>query len=156
MSNILKLIISIVICQLAGIIGAFFTTDSIPTWYNSLNKPEFNPPNWLFGPVWTILYLLMGISLFIIWKEDLKNKNVKNAFAIFIVQLIINLLWSVVFFGMHSISGGLIVIIVLLVLIIITIVKFKKISFTASILLIPYLLWVCFATILNFYFYKLN
>lgn len=156
MSNILKLIISIVICQLAGIIGAFFTTDSIPTWYNSLNKPEFNPPNWLFGPVWTILYLLMGISLFIIWKEDLKNKNVKNAFAIFIVQLIINLLWSVVFFGMHSISGGLIVIIVLLVIIIITIVKFKKISFTASILLIPYLLWVCFATILNFYFYKLN
>lgn len=156
MSNILKLIISIVICQLAGIIGAFFTTDSIPTWYNSLNKPEFNPPNWLFGPVWTILYLLMGISLFIIWKEDLKNKNVKNAFAIFIVQLIVNLLWSVVFFGMHSISGGLIVIIVLLVMIIITIVKFKKISFTASILLIPYLLWVCFATILNFYFYKLN
>lgn len=156
MSNILKLIISIVICQLAGIIGAFFTTDSIPTWYNSLNKPEFNPPNWLFGPVWTILYLLMGISLFIIWKEDLKNKNVKNAFAIFIVQLIVNLLWSIVFFGMHSISGGLIVIIVLLVIIIITIVKFKKISFTASILLIPYLLWVCFATILNFYFYKLN
>src|SRR6187455_3466380 len=111
MSNIVKLIICIIICQLAGLIGMVFTMDSVPGWYASLNKPSFNPPSWLFGPVWIILYLMMGISLFIIWKEGLKNKVVKSAFIIFVIQLIVNASWSVVFFGAHSIIGGLIVII---------------------------------------------
>lgn len=156
MSNIFKLIISIVICQLAGVIGAIFTMDSIPTWYATLNKPSFNPPNWVFGPVWTLLYLMMGISLFIIWKEDLKNKNVKSAFIIFMIQLLLNIVWSIVFFGMQSIPGGLGIIVLLWIMILFTILKFMKISRMAGILLIPYLLWVSFATFLNFSFFKLN
>jgi tryptophan-rich sensory protein len=156
LSNTLKLILSIVICQAAGLIGTVFTLDSIPTWYAALNKPSFNPPNWLFGPVWTILYLMMGISLFIVWKEDLKNKVIKSAFTIFMIQLFLNTIWSIVFFGMHSIAGGLIIIVLLWIMILITILKFMKISRVAGILLIPYLLWVSFATFLNFSIYKLN
>ncbi|HMS33312.1 MAG TPA: tryptophan-rich sensory protein [Ignavibacteria bacterium] len=156
MSNTLKLILSIVICQAAGLIGTVFTMDSIPTWYAALNKPAFNPPNWLFGPVWTLLYLMMGISLFIVWKEDLKNKVVKSAFTVFMIQLFLNTIWSIVFFGMQSLSGGLIIIILLWIMILITILKFMKISRVAGILLIPYLLWVSFATFLNFSIFKLN
>lgn len=156
MSNILKLIISIVICQAAGLIGSVFTMDSIPTWYSALNKPALNPPDRVFGPVWTALYLMMGISLFIVWKEDLKNKEVRSAFIIFMIQLALNVLWSVVFFGMQSTAGGLTVIILLWIMILATIIKFMKISRTAGILLIPYLLWVSFATYLNFSIYKLN
>lgn len=156
MSNTLKLILSIVICQAAGLIGTIFTMDSIPTWYASLNKPSFNPPNWLFGPVWTLLYLMMGISLFIVWKEDLKNKVVKSAFIIFMIQLFLNTIWSIIFFGMHSTAGGLIIIALLWIMILITILKFMKISRVAGILLIPYLLWVSFATLLNFSIFKLN
>lgn len=156
MSNLLKLIFSVALCQLAGLIGVMFTPDAIPTWYTALNKPSFNPPNWLFGPVWIVLYLMMGISLFIIWKEDLKNKEVKSAFIIFIVQLIFNTAWSLIFFGAHSPSGGLIIIIMLWILILITILKFMKISRFAGMLLIPYLLWVSFATVLNFFIFKLN
>lgn len=156
MSNFTKLIISLVLCQLAGIIGMIFTSDSITTWYAALNKPSFNPPDWIFGPVWIVLYILMGISLFIIWKEDLKNREVKAAFVIFMIQLIFNAAWSLIFFGAKSISGGLVVIIVLWVLILITIIRFMKISRTAGIMLLPYLLWVSFATVLNFYILKLN
>ncbi len=156
MSNTLKLILSIVICQAAGLIGTIFTMDSIPTWYAALNKPSFNPPNWLFGPVWTLLYLMMGISLFIVWKEYLKNKVVKSAFIIFMIQLFLNTIWSIVFFGMHSTAGGLIIIALLWIMILITILKFMKISRVAGILLIPYLLWVSFATLLNFSIFKLN
>ncbi|MEO8447004.1 MAG: TspO/MBR family protein [bacterium] len=156
MSNFLKLIISIVICQLAGVIGTFFTMDSIPTWYAALNKPDFNPPNWIFGPVWIFLYLLMGISLFLVWRENLKNDHVKSAFMIFMIQLVLNTLWSIVFFGMQSITGGLIIILLLWIFIILTIIKFRKVSAVASMLLIPYLLWVTFAAVLNFYIFKLN
>ena len=156
MSNTLKLILSIIICQAAGLIGTIFTMDSIPTWYAALNKPSFNPPNWLFGPVWTVLYLMMGISLFIVWKEDLKNKIVKSAFIIFMIQLFLNTIWSVVFFGMQSISGGLIIIVLLWLMILFTIIKFMKISRVAGILLIPYLLWVSFATFLNYSIFQLN
>jgi len=156
LSNILKLIISIVICQLAGVIGSFFTMDSIPTWYAALNKPDFNPPNWIFGPVWIFLYLLMGISLFLVWRENLKNDHVKSAFVIFMVQLVLNTFWSIVFFGMQSITGGLIIILLLWLFIILTIIRFRKVSAIASMLLIPYLLWVTFAAVLNFYIYKLN
>ena len=156
MSNTLKLILSIIICQAAGLVGTIFTMDSIPTWYAALNKPSFNPPNWLFGPVWTVLYLMMGISLFIVWKEDLKNKIIKSAFIIFMIQLLLNTIWSVVFFGMQSISGGLISIVLLWLMILFTIIKFMKISRVAGILLIPYLLWVSFATFLNYSIFQLN
>lgn len=156
MPNFLKLIVSIIVCQLAGIIETIFTSDGIPTWYSSLNKPSFNPPDWIFGPVWIGLYLMMGIALFLIWREDLRNKEVKSAFVIFILQLIFNIIWSIIFFGAHSIIGGLVIIIILWILILITISKFMKISKTGGILLIPYLIWITFAVILNYFIYILN
>ncbi len=156
MSNLLKLIISIALCLMAGAVGSYFTADAIPGWYETLNKPEFNPPNWVFGPVWTILYILMGISLFLVWKEGPGNTKVKPAMLMFWVQLALNVLWSVVFFGMTNISGGLLVIILLWISILITILRFRKISAVAGTLLVPYILWVTFASVLNFFFYRLN
>lgn len=156
MSNFFKLLTSILICELAGIAGAALSIGSIPEWYASLNKPSFNPPVWIFMPVWTLLYFLMGVSLFLVWKEGLKNKEVKSAVAIFYVMLFFNVLWSVTFFGLHQIAGALFVIIVLWILILITIMKFIKISRPAGIFQIPYLIWVSFATVINFMIYRLN
>ncbi len=156
MSNFIKLIISILVCQFAGIIGSFFISGSISGWYETLNKPSFTPPPWIFGPVWIILYLMMGFALFQVWKEGFKNKTVRIAIIIFIIQLIFNTAWSIIFFGLNSIPGGLVTIVILWVLIVLTIVRFIKISKTAGILLIPYFLWVTFAAVLNFYIYNLN
>lgn len=152
MKNIFRLIASIVICQGAGIIGAVFTVSAIKDWYLFLNKPSFSPPNWLFGPVWTTLYFLMGISLYWIWIK----KQTGNALKIFILHLILNASWSLVFFGLHNIFLALINIVVLWILILLVIVKFYKIERKASLILIPYLLWVSFATILNYNIWLLN
>ena len=147
--NWVRLIFAIVLCQVAGVIGSIFTVSSIPTWYASLVKPSFNPPSWIFGPVWTLLYTLMGISLYLVWKN-------KFAVKLFVWQLIANSLWSIIFFGMKNIPLALIEIIVLLVLILATIMKFYKINKTAAYLLIPYLLWSSFATILTYSIWILN
>ena len=154
MKNIIKLIISIVICQLAGIIGSFFTSPSIPTWYASLNKPPFNPPNWIFAPVWITLFLLMGISLYIIWSSKTDFK--KTAIIFFGVQLLLNTLWSIIFFGFQAPFFAFIEIILLWFAILITIIVFYRISKPASYLLIPYILWVSFAAVLNFFIFMLN
>jgi tryptophan-rich sensory protein len=154
--DIIKLVVSIIICQLAGFIGAIFTSRSIPIWYASLKKPSFNPPESLFGPVWTALFLLMGISLFLIWQKGLTYDGVKLALILFGVQLILNILWSILFFGLRSPLAGFIEIIILWVLILMTILAFYKISQVAAILLIPYILWVSFAAILNFSLWRLN
>ena len=151
----IKLLASIIICQLAGIIGAVFTTPSISGWYAGLNKPFFNPPNWLFGPVWTLLYLLMGIALYVIWNQK-DGVETKTALIFFAVQLGLNTLWSIIFFGMRLPSVAFIEILILLLFIILTIVKFFPISKASAYLLIPYLLWVSFASLLNFYIIKLN
>lgn len=156
MKNILKLILCIGVCQLAGIIGSFYTTDAIPTWYASLNKPSLNPPNWIFGPVWITLYTLMGISLYIVWKKGSETPGVKSAMVIFFIQLIFNSAWSIIFFGSHNIFGALIVIIILWLLILLTIVFFQRLSNIAAYLLIPYILWVSFASYLNYSIYVLN
>ena len=144
-----KLIFAIVICQAAGIIGSFFTLAAMPTWYAALTKPSFNPPSWVFGPVWTILYTLMGISLYLVWKN-------KSAVKLFVWQLIANSLWSIIFFGMKNIPLALIEIIILLVLIFATIMKFYKINKAAAYLLIPYFLWGSFATFLTYSIWILN
>jgi translocator protein len=154
--NPIKLISSLIICLLAGFIGSFFTSSSITTWYLTLNKPFFNPPNWLFGPVWTILYLMMGVSLYIIWDKGINNKISKIAISLFFIQLTLNVLWSIIFFGLKSPLFALIEIIFLLIFILLTIIYFYKISKFASYLLVPYLMWVSFATILNFAIYYLN
>ena len=154
--EILKLVISLAFCQLAGFIGSLFTTPSIPTWYAALNKPAFNPPNSIFGPVWTTLFLLMGISAYLIWRKGVHDKNVKIALLIFIVQLLLNVTWSFLFFGLHSPSSAFFEIIILWLAILVTVFSFMKISKPAGILLLPYLLWVSFASVLNFSLWKLN
>ncbi len=154
--EIIKLVICIGVCLAAGFIGSIFTNTSIPTWYTTLEKPSFNPPNWLFAPVWTILFILMGISAFLVWRVGLSEPNVKMALIIFIIQLILNTSWSVAFFGLRSPIAGLIVIVVLWIAILLTILSSAKVSITAGILLIPYILWVSFAGILNASIYILN
>jgi translocator protein len=154
--DIIKLVISIVVCQCAGIIGSIFTTAAIPTWYATLQKPSFTPPNWLFAPAWVTLYLLMGIAAFLIWRQGLEQKGVKSALIIFLVQLVLNALWSVVFFGLQSPLYGVVVILALWVVILLTILRFFKLSTAAGALLLPYILWVSFATALNVSLWVLN
>jgi len=138
----------LIIPQVAGFIGSLFTRASIPTWYATLNKPFFNPPNWIFAPVWTLLFVLMGISLYLVLMQSAKQ-DVTNALIIFSIQMVLNVLWSFCFFYLRSPLFGLIDIILLLIFIVINIVAFYSISPTAAYLLVPYLLWVTFATILN-------
>jgi tryptophan-rich sensory protein len=154
--DIAKLIVSIVACQCAGIIGSIFTTPAIPTWYATLEKPSFTPPNWLFAPAWITLFLLMGIAAFLIWRQGLEQKEVKTALIIFLVQLVLNALWSVIFFGLQSPLYGMVVILALWVAILLTILRFFKLSTAAGALLLPYILWVSFAAVLNISIWILN
>lgn len=156
MKILLKLIFSIIICQLAGVIGSFFTVSNITSWYIDLNKPLLNPPNWVFGPVWITLYFLMGIALFLVWNKGLQSRFNRNAIILFMVQLLLNSLWSIVFFGLHQLLFSIFVIILLWLLIFINIVQFGRISKTAAYLLVPYILWVSFASYLNIAIYILN
>lgn len=156
MNSIIKLLSSVVICLAIGGISGYFTATEIPTWYSTLNKPSFNPPNWIFAPVWTTLYILMGISFWLIWKSnigvDIKNK----AILFFLVQLILNFFWSIIFFSFHQLGFALIEIMLMWLFILLSILTFYPISKTAAYLLIPYLCWVSFATVLNFAIWKLN
>lgn len=151
--NILTFIICILICELAGFMGSIFNIKSIPGWYKKLKKPRFNPPNWIFGPVWTILYFLMGISLYLIVSQTTFNIL---AIVLFIVQLFLNILWSAIFFGMKKPFYSFLEIILLWASILATIILFYQIYPLASYILIPYLLWVTFALILNFKIWILN
>jgi translocator protein len=155
-SDWLKLLISLVICIGAGLIGSIFTTSSVSTWYPTINKPLFSPPNWLFAPVWSFLYILMGISVFLVWRLGLNHFQVKRGLILFTVQLILNILWSVAFFGLRSPFAGLIVIVLLLISILLTLLHFYNINRTSSFLLLPYILWVSFAMVLNLSIYLLN
>lgn len=158
MVKLIKLIVSIIITLVAGAIGSIFTASAIPTWYLTLKKPFFNPPNYLFAPVWTILYILMGIAFFLIWtSKDQKKKSFKRkCFIYFFAQLVFNVLWSIGFFGLHSPLLGFIIILILWYLIFKTIVYFAKVEKTAAYLLYPYIAWVSFAAILNFAVLILN
>jgi len=154
--DIWKLVVSIVACLAAGAIGSIFTRSAIPTWFVTLEKPVFSPPNWLFAPVWTLLYILMGIAAFLVWRKGLGNRQVRSALIVFLIQLILNTLWSVVFFGLESPLFGLVIISVLWVVILVTVIQFFNISRAASMLLWPYLLWVTFAAVLNSSIWLLN
>jgi benzodiazapine receptor len=151
-----KLIVSILVCQLAGFIGSIFTRPALSPWYAGLLKPRFMPPDWVFGPVWIFLYLLMGIAAFLVWRRGLHHQVVRRALAIFGVQLALNVLWSFLFFGLRSPLAGLIGISILGIAIILTVQSFLKVSRTAGLLLIPYFLWVSFATGLNLSIWWLN
>ena len=146
---ILKLLLSLLLPFLAGGLGSAFTTPAIPTWYATLNKPVWQPPSWLFGPVWTTLYVMMGLSLFFVIKN-------RAAITIFVIQLIFNALWSIVFFGMKNIGGALGVIGLLWMLIAVNIVIFYRLNKVSGLLLVPYLLWVSFASYLNYTIWTLN
>jgi benzodiazapine receptor len=154
--DVLMLTISMVICQGAGFIGFLVTQPSIPTWYATLEKPSFTPPNGLFSPVWITLFSLMGISVFLICRTGLAESKVRVALGLFGVQLIFNVLWSVLFFGLRSPLAGLIDIAVLWVTIALTIFYFFKISKASGVLLLPYLVWVSFAMVLNFFILTMN
>lgn len=152
----LKLIVSLLLCFTVAGIGSLVTTPSINTWYETLNKPVFNPPNFVFAPVWTLLFFSMGVSLYLVWKQEKQKKKVQKAMMFFFLQLGLNFMWSLLFFGLHSPIFALIDILLLWVTIFFTILAFWKISKTAAYLFMPYLAWVSFASILNLFIVLLN
>jgi len=152
----LRILVFVLACELAGVIGSIFTSGSIPGWYAGLAKPLFNPPGWVFAPVWTVLYALMGIAAYLVYEKRQGRKDVGRALTIFASQLGLNVAWSIVFFGAHQILGAVIVIVLLWALILATIWLFSRISTAAAYLLIPYILWVSFASVLNISLYTLN
>jgi translocator protein len=156
MSNYLKLAISILFCELAGILGSLFTVPSIPSWYSALQKAALNPPAWIFAPVWTALFALMGTAFYLIWIKNGNKKEIKNARTIFFGQLILNILWTIIFFGLHNPLLAFIEIVLLWFAILATIISFYKISKLAAYFLLPYILWVSFASYLNFSVWMLN
>lgn len=164
-TNWLRLVEAIVVCLLVGQISSLFTMSGVFGWYMEINKPSFTPPDWLFAPVWTILFILMGIAVFLVLETEAKKKNGKKgvsleqkweAVAVFGLQLLFNFLWSVFFFCLHSPAAALVDIVVLWLLIILTIFYFSRLNRVAAWLLVPYLLWVSFAAILNASIWFLN
>ncbi len=153
--NIFKLISCLVLTVGLGGAGGYFTVNEIKSWFVTLNKPSFNPPNYLFGPVWSLLYFLMGISLYLIWQQPPSTQR-KQAITIFLIQFALNVSWSFIFFKEHQILWALVDIIVLWLLILITIFSFAKLNKTAAWLLVPYISWVSFATLLNAAIWLLN
>jgi benzodiazapine receptor len=152
---ILALIFFLFITFLAAFVGNYFTMPSIPTWYASLNKPSFSPPNWLFGPAWTVLYILMTVSAFLIWQKR-ENPQTKKALTFYFIQLTLNTLWSIIFFGWHNLGLAFAEIVFLWFFILLTLINFYKVKKLTGILFIPYILWVSFAAILNFAIWQLN
>ena len=156
MSNKLKLAICLAITLVTGFVGSIFTTREISGWYTSIRKPLWNPPNAIFGPVWTILYILMGISLFLVWKSHRPSGKKNIAYLLFAVQLLLNFLWSFIFFRLHRVDWALLEILLLWITILGTIIAFSQISKTAAWLLVPYISWVSFASFLNYHIWILN
>ena len=156
MQKIIKIVLVVLVCTSLGYMSGMVTRDSITTWYPTLVKPIFNPPNWIFAPVWTLLYIMMGIAAGLVWTSNTDEKTVQKALGLFAIQFGLNALWSYLFFGLHNPLLALIEIIVLLLLIFDTFTEFKKIDKIAGMLLLPYLAWVSFATILNASIWWLN
>jgi tryptophan-rich sensory protein len=154
--TIFRVVVAVLICELAGVIGSIFTTPSIPAWYATLVKGPLNPPAWVFAPVWTTLFALMGIAAFLVWEKGLERGDVKIALSIFGGQLVLNTLWSIIFFGAQSPGGAFIEIVFLWLAILATIIAFARISRPAAWLLAPYILWVSFAAYLNLMIWILN
>ncbi len=157
MQKILRIIVVLMTCLVVGYLSGMVTRDSITTWYPTLVKPSFNPPNWIFAPVWTILYIMMGVAGGMVWNRmEQDAENVKKAFMFFIIQLALNAIWSLLFFYLHNPFLSLIEIVLLWLLIFETYTQFKKIDKVAGMLLVPYLAWVSFAMVLNGSIWWLN
>lgn len=157
MPKILKILLMVVTCAAVGYFSSLVTRDSVDTWYTTIEKPLFNPPNWIFGPVWSTLYVLMGIAAGLVWGAiEQRRPEVQNALTFFWIQLALNALWSYLFFGLHNPLLALIEIVVLWLMIYETLIKFMRINKIAGYLFVPYLLWVTFATVLNASIWWLN
>ena len=179
MIKVIKLVISVLICEGAGFLGSIFTAPAIPKWYALIEKPGFNPPNWIFMPVWTILFFLMGVSLYLVWEKkaavSVSSRDAgakfwnpisakfwagswkeENVIMVFALQLFLNVLWSAIFFGLKAPDLAFFEILMLWVAIIYTIANFHRVSKAAAFLLLPYLLWVSFAAVLNLCIWLLN
>jgi len=156
LGELARLILCIAICQMAGVIGSIFTASSVATWYTTLNKPWFSPPGSVISAVWILLFVLMGISLFLVWRQGISGADSKIALVVFAAQLLVNALWSYAFFGLQSPLAGVVVIVVLWLLILQTIIRFWPISKGAALLLVPYIIWVSFAGFLNYSIWRLN
>lgn len=156
MNNTVKLVISVAIPLLAGVTSGFFTASGVGTWYQTIQKPSWNPPGWIFGPVWTTLYILMGIALYLVWKSDAATAVKKTAILLFAIQLLLNFFWSFIFFNQHQVGWALVEIMVMWVFILLTIFAFASVNKTAAWLLVPYISWVSFAFLLNYTIWKLN
>jgi benzodiazapine receptor len=154
--NLPRLAASLIVCQLAGLAGSVFTSPNIPTWYASLSKPWFTPPSWVFAPAWTALFILMGISFYLVWQKGLKTRESRQAVTLFGIQLGLNIVWSVLFFGLQSPFLAFLEILALWVAIALTIIRFYPISRNAATLLLPYIIWVSFAAFLNLSVWLLN
>ncbi|WP_299800560.1 TspO/MBR family protein [uncultured Maribacter sp.] len=150
------ILIGIVICSVIGFLSSVVTQSSVNGWYMTLNKPSFNPPNWVFAPVWSVLYVMMGVSVGWVWAKGFHHKWVKTGLYHFGFQLLLNGLWSIVFFGLKQPFYALLIIIALLIVLLLTFKWFRVVSKIGAYLLIPYILWVCFATALNFKIWELN
>lgn len=156
MSLLVKTIICIAVVMAIGFTSGMTTAEAIPNWYVQLNKPSFNPPNWLFGPAWTILYIFMGIAIARIWHQYKPEAAYKLAIALFAIQLALNFFWTLIFFGLKDPALALAEILLLWGFILACILQFRKLDAVAAWLFVPYLAWVSFATLLNFMIWKLN
>lgn len=154
-NSILKLVVSLALPLMVGALAGIATAKAIPTWYATLNRPSFNPPNWLFGPVWTTLYILMGISLYLVWSQP-PGKDRNMAIVAFIIQLALNFGWSFIFFYYKNLGLALVEIVVMWICIAAMIGVFYRVKPLAAYLNIPYLMWVTFATVLNAAYFRLN
>lgn len=152
----LSLILSILVCQLVGASGIVVSGSGVSVWYPSLTKPAFTPPNWVFGPVWTFLFALLGIAAWLVWRRGLDRFPVKVALGLFAAQYVVQVAWSGVFFGLRNPFGGLVVIAVLWVGILATTIAFDRVDRRAALLCVPYLAWVSFAAVLNYELWRLN
>ena len=156
MGNAIKLILAVAVPLAVGGLSGFATARGVDTWYPTLAKPSFNPPAWVFGPTWTLLYILMGVALFLVWRQGLEAEGVKLALTVFAVQLVLNALWSIIFFGMQSPGWAFVEIILLWLAIVATLWAFWRVIPAAGWLLVPYLVWVSFAAVLNGSLWILN
>jgi len=155
----LSLVLAILAVELVGASGAVFTAQGLASWYGTLQRPALAPPNWVFGPVWTTLFALIGVAVWLVWRRldsPRMERRARAALAVFVIHFVANLAWSAVFFGLQSVDFGLAVIIVLLSLILLTMLAFDRVDRRAALLLLPYLLWTTFAAYLNYRFWVLN
>lgn len=156
MKNWIKLVISLALPQVIGGTAALFTSTGVNSWFRTIEKPEWNPPNWVFAPVWTTLYILMGIAFYLVWKTDAPARKKKWAMGLWLAQLILNFCWSLIFFYQQQIAGALLEMALLWIMILITIFAFARIHKLAAWLMVPYISWVSFAFMLNYAIWDLN